>query len=60
MPDHQKVRTQGLSSFFLGVGRLVVFVLKKKHWQQRILVPKTFFPLLLDGKFPSVPYQLMH
>lgn len=38
----------------------VVFVLKKKHWQQRILVPKTFFPLFLDGNFHSVPHQLMN
>lgn len=57
-----KVRSQGLP-FLPGSGQTcvhVVSVLKEKHWQQRILVPKTFFPLLLDGKFHSVPHQLMH
>lgn len=38
----------------------MIFVLKKKHGQQRILVPKTFFPLLLNRKFHSVPHELMH
>lgn len=58
-----KGQNSGSLLFLPGSGQTcihVVFVLKKKHWQQRILVPKTFFPLLLDGKFPSVPHQLMH
>lgn len=58
-----KGQNSGSLLFLPGSGQTcmhVVFVLKKKHWQQRILVPKTFFPLLLDGKFHSVPHQLMH
>lgn len=58
-----KGQNSGSLLFLPGSGQTcmhVVFVLKKKHWQQRILVPKTFFPLLVDGKFHSVPHQLMH